>query len=333
MAPCSSIQFIDTALSCKSPLALSYTDRKQKWVIRKHILSLLEDYPDFTLSTGKFNHNDGSTVNLLNSSGYLHVSNSMPPIHLTIWLHEDYPYMPPMVFISANTSNQIHQNHPFVDPCGFTTSPYLQTWLNPGCNLRGLVHNLVKIFSHDHPFSYSSSDSSISTSFTHPSLVSKREALDRLLGMLHYDMVVLQAKTEEDIEGLSILQVVMENRVDVARNIITELEHERMQLKERIMEMAEEADVFVNWLKVHDPKSVGYEMEDAFEGADEESKKAINALAADRGIEDVIYELDKAVEEGVVSFDMYIKQVRNLARDQFSHRDLLVKLKGPDILI
>ncbi|KAK3193658.1 hypothetical protein Dsin_024968 [Dipteronia sinensis] len=213
--PCSSIQFLDTALSCTSPFALSYTDLNQKWVIRKHLISLVQDHPDFTLSTDTFNHNDGSTVNLLNASGYLRVSKITPPIHVTIWLHENYPHMPPIVFIntSSNTLNQIHQNHPFVDQCGLTTSPYLQTWLHPGCNLCNLVHNLIKIFSHDHPFSYSSSVST--TSFTHPSLVSKREALDRLLGMLHYDKAALQAKAEEDIEGLSILQVELEKRAGV----------------------------------------------------------------------------------------------------------------------
>ncbi|TXG63739.1 hypothetical protein EZV62_010733 [Acer yangbiense] len=336
--PCSSIQFIDTALSCTSPFALSYTDLNQKWLIRKHLISLVQDHPDFTLSTDSYYHNDGSTVNLLNATGYLRVSNITPPVHVTIWLHENYPHMPPIVFIntSSNTLNQIHQNHPFVDLCGLTTSPYLQTWLHPGCNLCNLVHNLIKIFSHDHPFSYSSSVRN-TTSFTHPSLVSKREALDRLSGMLHYDKAALQAKAEEDIEGLSILQVELEKRAGVFTNIITELEHESLKLKERVMELAEETDVVVNWLKVNDAKSfgiiVGEEMENAFEGVDEESKMVINGLAADRGIEDVIYELDKALEQGVVSFDIYIKQVRNLARDQFPYRDLLVKLKGPDILI
>lgn len=44
----------------------------------------------------------------------------------------------------------------------------------------------------------------------------------------------------------------------------------------------------------------------------------IDGLAADEATKDMIYALDKALEQGVI---------RILAREQFFHRDLLVKLK------
>ncbi|KAJ4727389.1 protein ELC-like [Melia azedarach] len=317
MAPSFSIQFIETALFCTTPFALSYADPNQKWLIRKHLLKLLQNYPDFNLSNDTFIHNDGTTVNLLNVSGYLNVSESSPSIHLTIWLHEDYPSMAPMVFITSNSINPIRQNHPFVTPCGVIITPYLQTWSYPGCNLSDLVHNLVKIFSCDHPFSYSSE-----SSFTHPSLASKREAVDRLSGMLHYDVAAFQAKTSEEIEELSVVQDEMKERAGVIRNIGSELEHERKRLKERATELAEKADVLMNWLKVNnDPKAIGVilgdEIEEAFEATDEKSKVMLYGLAADEAIEDAIYALDKALVQGVVSFDIYIRQVRILAREQF----------------
>ncbi|EEF41388.1 protein ELC-like [Ricinus communis] len=335
MAPSSSIQFIDTALSCTStPYALSYPDPKQKWIIRKHLLSLIIDYPTFKPSTDTFFHNDGTAVYLLNAAGNLHLAGSKytPPVPLTIWVHENYPYMPPIVVVSPNDSmSPIHQNHPFVDPySGATSSPYLQTWIFPRCNLTELVRNLVKIFSHDHPFLTPSPSSSL----THPSLVSKMEALDRLSGTIHYDKIALKAKNEEEMEGLSSLQVELMKRNHVARNMIISLEKERGSLKERATELMEQADVVMNWLRVNDVTIEGDGMEDAFEGDDEESRSVIDCLAAERAIEDVIYALDKAVEEGAVPcFDAYLRQVRLLAREQFYHRARLVKLRGPDILL
>lgn len=234
-----------------------------------------------------------------------------------------------MVFVvSSNSMYPIRQNHPFVSPCGAIITPYLQTWSYPGCNLNDLLHNLVQIFSHDHPLIYYSTASS----FTHTSLVSKREALDRFSGMLHYDMGALQATTEEETEGLLTVQVELKNRARVIRNIVSGLDHERKKLKETVMGLAERADVLMNWLKVNsDPKAIGVilgdRVEDAFEAIDAESNAELDGTAADEAIEDVIYALDKALEQGVVSFDTYIRQVRILAREQFFHRDLLVKLK------
>lgn len=337
----SSTRFIDAALSSGTcTFSLSYTDPDQKWLIRNHLSSLLQDYPSFAVYTDTFFHNDGNVVDLLKASGYLHLpyvapSTSAPPVHLTIWIHENYPYMPPMVFISPDQN--LHHNHPFVDSsCGKIFSPYLQTWLYPGCNLCDLIRNIVQIFSHDHPLVFSHGE--YSSTFTHPTIVSKREGIDRLLGMIHYDMTALQTKNQAEIEELSKLQVELKGRNDIARCMVMGLEGERRMLKDKMVILTEETDVLTNWLKFNDLKLVDKgegddEVEDAFEAVDEDSRCMIDELAKDRGLEDVMYVLDKALEQGVVGLDLYIKQVRNIAREQFCHRDLLIKLRGRDLLI
>ena len=68
--------------------------------------TLLQDYPTLNPSIDTFIHNDGTTVNLLNANGYLFVSHSSPPIAITIWLHENYPYMAPIVFVTPNHNVQ-----------------------------------------------------------------------------------------------------------------------------------------------------------------------------------------------------------------------------------
>ncbi|CAK9143776.1 unnamed protein product [Ilex paraguariensis] len=334
MVSLSSIQFIDAALYGSTSFALSYTDPEQKWVIREHLITLLQEFPSLNPSMNTFTHNDGATVNLLNINGDLSVSRSVPAIFLTIWVHENYPSMAPIVFLSPNSMYPIHPDHPFVDSSGSITSPYLQTWFYPRSNLSEFVHNLVKLFSHNHPFYCYSTTSSA----THLSIPSKMEAMDRLVCKIHHDMRALRTKTDEEIEELSSLQAEMVKRVDVTTGIIIGLDEEREKLKERVRDLSEEADVLINWLRVYDKKysggtsMVGDDIDDVFEAVDEESKMIIDWKAEDMGLEDLIYELDKAVEKGVVSFRMYITQVRSLAREQFYHRNRLVKLKGTKIL-
>ncbi|XVF21683.1 hypothetical protein REPUB_Repub12eG0111300 [Reevesia pubescens] len=323
MAPPSPQEFIEAALFASSPYALSYSESKQKWLILRHLLSLIQEYPGFRPSTGRFTHNDGTEVNLLCASGCVHVSNSTPPIPLIIWLHENYPHKAPLVFVLLDPITPIHRHHPFVDSTsGATSPPYILTWKYPPCNLSDLLRNLLHLFSHDHPFSYTPT-----TSFTHPPLVSPREALDRLVGMLYYDMVALQATMSEEIEELSLLQEELKRRDGFTTRMISEMEQERKKLKERSNNWAEDTDRLQNWLRVNDRRPImaldarDVEIEDAFEIYG-------NRSAADLAIEDVLYKLDKALEQEAVSFDSYMKQVRSLAREQFFHRASDMKLNG-----
>ncbi|CAL5427553.1 unnamed protein product [Camellia sinensis] len=315
MALQSSIRFIDSALFSTGPFALSYYDPDQKWLIRSHFISLLQNFPSLRPSTDTFTHNDGANANLLNATGDLLVSPSTPVVPITIWVHENYPHMAPIVLVSSNTMYPIHQDHPFIDPSGLTTLPYLQNWLHPRSNLLNLVHNLVNLFSYNHPF-YNSN-------------VLKMEAMDKLSCSLVYDTVAFNAETEEELERLSTLQGELVKRFDVATGMIIGLEDEKMDLERRVTEMTEEADVLMNWLRVHDKN--WDEMGDEFEAVGEESRAVLDCLAKERALEDLIYALDKAVEQGVVSFDIYIGQVRKLAREQFLHRALVVKLMGPEM--
>ncbi|XWS31503.1 hypothetical protein CRYUN_Cryun23aG0081800 [Craigia yunnanensis] len=329
MATPSPKEFIEAALFASSPYALSYSDSKQKWLILRHLLSLLQEYPGFRPSTARFMHNDGTEVNLLCASGCVNVSNSTPPIPLNIWLHENYPQKAPLVFVLHDPMTPIHRHHPFVDTSGATSPPYILTWKYPPCYLSNLLHNLVQLFSHDHPFS--STPSTIS--FTHPSLVSRKEALDRLLGMLYYDIVALQASTSDEIEELSLLQEELNRRDRFTSTMISKMEQERKNLKEKASNWADETDRLVNWLRVNDRRPImamdaeDVEIEDAFE-IDDKSRVRLDSSAADLAIEDVLYKLDKALEQEAVSFDSYIKQVRSLAREQFFHRALEMKVNG-----
>ncbi|KAL3531286.1 hypothetical protein ACH5RR_010608 [Cinchona calisaya] len=328
MATISSRQFIEAALSCtSSSFALSYADPNQKWIIQQHLISLLQDFPSLVPGMDTFTHNDGTTVNLLKANGEIHVSPSTPPILLTIWIHENYPTMAPIVFVaSSNQSFPVYNDHPFVDSSGATTSSYLANW-TPGCNLSELARNLVKLLSHHHPFYYSPCPW-----ITHLSFISKREAMDRLACILHYDMMELRSKTAEEIEQLTALQDKLRERADIVTGLVIGLENEHKDLKGIEKKLTDEADVLLNWLKVYNRNPaismVGDDhIDDAFEAVDENSRMVLECLAADKALEDLMYALDKAVEQGIFSFDAYVKQVRSLARTQFWYRAQRIKFE------
>ncbi|XP_026452103.1 protein ELC-like [Papaver somniferum] len=318
MAPETSIESVDAALLCIDPVTLSCEEPNFKWIVREHIICLLCEYEHLVPSVDIFTYNDGRTVNLLNVNGFLQVSECASRIPLTIWIHQNYPNSPPSVVLP-----QTHGLHPFVDCTGVVTSEYLTTWTYPRSNLLDLVRNLVYLIAHHEAF-FSSSH----LLFSNSSDPIKLEILEHLVAMLQSDVTELQSKTEEDIEALSGLQEELVDRADIATSIILGIENERTSLKQRVLEMTEEADMMAQWLRVCDPKSTGNKIEAAFEVEDMESKYVLESLAGEEAIEDVVYALDKAIVEGVISLADYLKQVRILSREQFFYKAMLVNLRS-----
>ncbi|KAK9137516.1 hypothetical protein Sjap_008110 [Stephania japonica] len=329
MAHVASMQFISAALSCDGTRALSYKHTELKWLIRDDLLSLLRNFPSFTPSVDTFTHDDGQTVNLLNASGSFRASPPTPPIPLTIWIHESYPFVPPMVIISVTPNMLIFQDHPFVNPSGMASSPYLVTWRYPYSNLLDLARNLAHLFAFHHPCL---PPVPILPRLVDASLVAKHEALNYLTIALHHDMLELVGKAEEDMIGLSCLKEEIHDNAEVFDTAISQgFEREKSTLEKRLRELTHEEDVLRNWLMFNPPKHtveiLEHDVLEIFEHENKKSRLTLEATAEDLAIDDLLYALDKAVSEGVIPFDQYLKQVRNLSREQFFHRDMILKLR------
>ncbi|KAK4742832.1 hypothetical protein SAY87_000833 [Trapa incisa] len=331
MAPIAPIQFIEAALSngFNSPFALSYSDPSQIWAIRKDLLSLLHEFPSFSPSMDTFHHVDGSSANLLVARGCLRLRGSASPVPITIWLHENYPQSPPMVFVDPTPGSTIHRGHPFVDySSGFTITPYLETWAHPRCSLSDLARNLIKVFSKDHPF-FSPPPSSSSGSLR-VALASKNEAMDRLSGMILYDISALRSRGDEEVEDLLWLQGELQERAAVVSRTVRGLENERACLEARVRELELAAERLSDWLEGLELRSRDMDAADGidgvFEAADEESSLRLEFRAGELAIDDTIYALDRAIDEEILSSDAYIKQVRALAREQFGFMAMRMRL-------
>ncbi|KAK1287963.1 hypothetical protein QJS10_CPB19g01098 [Acorus calamus] len=320
----STYRFIDTALSNTGPFALSYSHASLKWLIRDHLLALLADFPSLSPSIDTFTHHDGTTVHLLHASGPLPLPSSPSTIPLTIWLHQNHPFHPPLVFLS---SSNIARNHPFVDPSGAVASPYILSWQYPKSNLSDLARNLINLFIFSPPFVEEPPPPPPKTC----PIVSKREAIDRLTTCLHRDMASLKARADEDIEGALGLQARLVERARELSVMERAVERERAGLKRREREMEAAKDVLVNWLRVNERGILmdgeRVVVDEVFEGEDRCSMLVIENKAADGAIEDVVHEIEQAFNEGLMNLERYMKEVRSLAREQFFVRAMLMKLK------
>lgn len=368
-------QFLSNVLSQRGPSSLPYSE-DVKWLIRQHLVSLADTFPSLQPKTATFTHNDGLTVNLLQSNGtvpvvYQGVTYNIPVI---IWLMVSYPRQAPLVFVNPTPDMVLKLSHPFVDPSGIVSIPYLTNWVYPSSNLAELARNLTHFFSRDpplftrpglnpnpnpnpHPQPSTSFSSSGSTRpaipprvypqspygsgsgaggvggrvMDDPSEMYKRSAIDALVIKLHSDIEGLRRKREADMEGLFSAQGVLRRREEELRKGVKEMLDEKEGLEQQLQMVLMNTDVLEGWVRDNEAKvkKIGnVNVDEVFEPFDNLSEQMSDCTASDLAMEDVIYSLDKAIQEGAIPFDQYLRNVRLLSREQFIHRATASKVKA-----
>lgn len=164
-----------------------------------------------------------------------------------------------------------------------------------------------------------------------PNEVFKRNAINKLVEMVHGDIVGLRKTREGEMDGLFSVQSALRQRDEQLNKGLKEMQDEKEALEQQLQMVLMNADVLEGWLKENEDKMAklgNVDVDDAFEPCDALSKQMLEASAMDLAIEDVIYSLDKAVQEAAIPFDQYLRNIRLLSREQFFHRATAAKVRG-----
>ncbi|KAK2381361.1 Ubiquitin-conjugating enzyme/RWD protein [Trifolium repens] len=165
-----------------------------------------------------------------------------------------------------------------------------------------------------------------------PTEVFKRNAINKLVEMVHNDVTNLRKTREAEMEGLFSLQGVLKQREEVLNKGVKEMQEEMEGLEQQLQMVLMNTDVLEGWLRENQGKKMSLEnAEDAFECVDVLSKQMLECTAADLAIEDTLYALDKGVQVGAVPFDQYMRSVRVLSREQFFHRATAAKVRAAQL--
>ncbi|MCL7023301.1 hypothetical protein MKW94_024902 [Papaver nudicaule] len=371
-------QFLSTVLSQRGPSALQYTE-DSKWLIRQHLVSLIESYPSLQPKTAVFNHTDGRTVNLLQAEGtipmiYMNVTYNIPVV---IWLMETYPRHPPCIYVNPTRDMIIKRPHAYVNPSGLVATPLLQNWIYPSSSLCDVIKELSGLFGLDPPLytrqqppaprqnpnpppnhaenmriqsnstgrpaipprgGYDQSPYGVSPSQHRPQQtddpveIYKKNAINKLLESLHGDIAILRKNRQVEMEGLINAQSMLRQRDEQLSKGVREMQEEKEGLEQQLQMVLMNTDVLEGWIRENEEKlkinKGNVNVDQVFEPVDALSKQMLDCTAADLAIEDVVYSLDKAFQEGSIPFDQYLKSVRALSREQFFHRATASKVRA-----
>ncbi|KAL1542166.1 protein ELC-like [Salvia divinorum] len=335
-------QFLNAALSQRGAAALPYSE-EMKWHIRQHLMQLVEAYPSLHPKTAVFTHNDGRAVTLLQADGTVPISfhGAAYNIPVLIWLAEPYPIRAPLVFVNPTRDMIIKRPHPFVSPNGVVSIPYIHSWLFPSSNLLELARNLAQFFASEPPlYSQRNLNPNLNSPppygsgrMEDPAEVFKKDAINKLIGDLSGDVREMRKGSEGQMEGMLVAQGVLRRRKEELRKGVKEMLDEKEALEQQLQVVLMNTDVLEGWLRDNEGKSEGdniesVDLDEAFEPRDALSKQRLDCAASDMAMEDAVYALDKAVQEGAIPLDQYLRNVRLLSREQFFHRATASKVRA-----
>ncbi|KAJ1690752.1 hypothetical protein LUZ63_014907 [Rhynchospora breviuscula] len=274
-------------------------------IIGNHLLSLSNSFPSFHAFPCPFVHNDGRSVTLIRIEGSILINNCT--LALSIWLLETYPRAAPVVYLSPPKDMVLVPEYEYANSStGMVSIPYLTNWGTSASSLADLVKEMEMLFSVYHPF------------------CSEYDPRDDLILEIAKAISKDIYGNEMELKRLMQVQSVLEEKNNALMLHLGELEMERDTLEEQSeMEMMN-INLMTSWLCENERRLKAVwtkgdgEIEELFQISDENG--VFDNAIADRAIDDTIYALDKAVQEGCIPFDAYLKSIRSLSREQFFHR-------------
>ncbi|KAL3652164.1 hypothetical protein CASFOL_001845 [Castilleja foliolosa] len=164
-----------------------------------------------------------------------------------------------------------------------------------------------------------------------PAEVFKKNAIAKLVESLNGDLREMRKAREGEMEGFFGAQAVLRKREEDLRKGLKEMQDEKEALEQQLQMVLMNTDVLEGWLRENEGISGNndtVDVDEAFEPSDRLSKQMLDCTASDLAVEDAIYSLDRAVQEGVIPFDQYLRNVRLLSREQFFHRATSSKVRA-----
>ncbi|KAA3478369.1 protein ELC-like [Gossypium australe] len=142
----------------------------------------------------------------------------------------------------------------------------------------------------------------------------KRNAMNKLVEMVHGDIIGMRKAREVEMEGMFSAQAALRRREEEINKGLKEMQDEKEGLEQQLQVVLMNTDVLDSWIRDN-------------EGKIKNLGKKNNNVDVDEAIHCVDVLSKQAVQDGVVPFDQYLRNVRLLSREQFFHRATASKVK------
>ena len=262
----------------------------------------------------------------------------------------------------------IKSGHTHVDLAGMCYLPYLTSWNASSSSLGGLIAALCAAFSQNPPVAanapapssytttpysggYSGASSGRGSSggggnpFTGPSsgggdsppqYSPAKDPVAEVKAQLAHEvtkktqdrMKAYFAEATGDIDSLFQRQQTLNREAAAFGSEISKYQDEKERLASAQEQMIMEHAKIVSWIETNDTDGEELDIDEATRPATVLETQLLREIAKDHAIDDAIYMLSRALNNGVILLPVYLKKIRSLARQQFMARALTARIKA-----
>ncbi|KAL0026775.1 hypothetical protein WJX77_000858 [Trebouxia sp. C0004] len=156
----------------------------------------------------------------------------------------------------------------------------------------------------------------------------RKAALAALTKRLQSSVAAATSAAGSELDSLFSIQAQLTQRGGEVQRGVAALQREREALEAAVLDMAGKTVALDRWLADNEAKIPEGEVDadTAIVAADPLCQQALECQAEDMAIEDTLYALERALTDGHLPADTYLKQVRSLCRKQFFVRALGMKV-------
>jgi len=316
--------------------------------LRSDIINLFQSCASLTPEHGTFS-GSGRTVTLLYLAGVIPISygGSTYNIPVTIYFDPPYPRTAPRCFVTPTEGMALKQNHPNVDQGGMIYLPYLSTWAPNTSTLSELMTFVASAFSSNPPV-YAKSAAApqppvaravASQGYAQPVVAVAKAvptAVAKAVTLSPREQAV-RALTEEarkrwpsalepiikDINDQARRKAELQNASDKVDEAVSELDNETREVQAKEVELQGiEAQLqrFVteNAGREPDPDTLK-------DSLDQNTSLVLELIAEEMAMEEYLAALDELLESRKVSMDDFLREVRDVSREQFKVRACRIK--------
>ncbi|KNC55492.1 tumor susceptibility 101 [Thecamonas trahens ATCC 50062] len=346
---------------CLSQVFYHYRDRT-----RGDVQTVMRTYPGLSPEVATYTSNTGAEETLLALTGTIPITyaGNTYNIPVKIWLPSVYPSERPIAFVTPTTTMYIKPGHDHVDLSGRCYLPYLTSWTGTNSSLIGLVAAMCSAFSACPPVAsgppptatpvmasppawgaapgyttQSSSSTRAAPAYTDTSPPGYTPAQDPVVMVRKQLAKELTEKTQAslreffpqataEVDSLYEIQRKRTREAAMYKHETARFESERDHLAAEQEQLMVESAKIESWVEANQRDDRDVDIDEMTKPKGVLNRQLLDAMAKDRAIDDLLYALSRALNDGVILLAVYLKQVRKLSRDQFLARALAERIKA-----
>lgn len=281
-------------------------------------------FPSLTPRLEKYTAENGAVQQLVTLAGTIPISyrGASYNIPINIWVMSYHPSGPPTIYVKPTANMDVKERHDHVDRNGLVYLPYLANWNVQHSTILGAIGAMSAVFSKQPPV-YSKAKQGGGRS----SAQAERAALVRTLtARAQKRFREVSEEGSNDIAGLL-------DRRDKAgddRGLAPEkqrLLEERIAKTEAIAKLGEEQKQLEGYIEAHRVRDGDIDVDTMIHPRDLHSEQVLECLSKDAAYLDALDQLMEACDSKKIDVNMFTKETKRIAREQFYARALLRKVQ------